>query len=87
MCVYEFPRPYAGRPKAVKTTCLSPSTEIAISDEKDRHGIFMNVGSTYNKPVNQEKGTSRKRKVKMSQDIFSFRKNKCRSVYLFAFFA
>jgi hypothetical protein len=38
----------------------APCNEFPCSDEKDRHGVFMNVGSAYNKLVNQEKDTSRK---------------------------
>jgi len=75
MCIYEFPRRFAGRPKAVKTACLSPSTEIAISFQRawgllstSPHApmktigtpFFMNGGSGCNKPVNQEKDIRRK---------------------------
>jgi hypothetical protein len=38
----------------------TPFNESPCSDENERHGVFMSVGSACNMPVNQEKVIRRK---------------------------
>jgi len=47
----------------------APCNESAYSDEKDRHGVFMKVGSTCNKLANQGERDKVKEKSKSREKL------------------